>query len=71
MIERDELDCKMHGKGPVGTGRAVERRRSGPGERERGLVQGNEEAERVLSDGVLPEPWPAALLFYCTFRCAA
>lgn len=23
MIERDELDCKMDGKGPVGTGKAM------------------------------------------------
>ena len=37
-------------------------------ERERGLVQGNEEAERVLSDGVLPTQNPSlycpALLLY-------
>ena len=45
-----------------------ERKRENQEERERGLVQGNEEAERVLSDGVLPTQNPSlycpALLLY-------
>lgn len=73
MIERGELDCKMDGKGLVGTGRAVERQLQWSRRGREAWFRAMRRQRGFSVTECSPPRTPAstALLFYCTFRCAA